>query len=194
VDESANDDFGDLRLTAGSPASTPATTPPCRPTPSTSTATAIRTSHYVRSRRSAALCRRHDRADTGAGTPPLVDLGAYELAKIGDVKCDGVVNLADIQPLRTVLVELLRLAGHVPRLPAHQRRHQRRRGIRLLLVWRHQPVRGAAERRPPVGRARSASAAGNRRLLWRSPVGSTATSHCRCPRFVSAGRRAAARA
>jgi predicted outer membrane repeat protein len=34
--------------------------------------------------------------DTGFGTPPIVDMGAYEYMPLGDVNCDGVINFDDI--------------------------------------------------------------------------------------------------
>ena len=34
--------------------------------------------------------------DTGAGTPPIVDMGAYERMPLGDLTCDGVVDDDDI--------------------------------------------------------------------------------------------------
>ena len=34
--------------------------------------------------------------DTGRGVPPIVDLGAFEYRRVGDVNCDGAVTFADI--------------------------------------------------------------------------------------------------
>jgi parallel beta-helix repeat protein len=44
--------------------------------------------------------------DTGSGTPPLVDMGAYEfvpLIRRGDLNCDGLVNNGDIDAFVLVL-------------------------------------------------------------------------------------------
>ena len=46
--------------------------------------------------------------DTGLGTPPIVDLGAYEyqgVTPLGDLNCDGVVNIDDIAPFALALVD-----------------------------------------------------------------------------------------
>ena len=48
-------------------------------------------------------------ADTGLGTPPIVDMGAYEYAPPpipGDVNCDGVVNSLDATALANVLLDI----------------------------------------------------------------------------------------
>ena len=42
-------------------------------------------------------------ADTGNGTPPIVDMGAYEFG-IGDLNCDGVVNLFDVDAFVLALI------------------------------------------------------------------------------------------
>ncbi len=42
-----------------------------------------------------------DVPDTGAGTPPLVDIGAWEFqppARLGDLNCDGLVDFDDVDP------------------------------------------------------------------------------------------------
>ncbi len=41
--------------------------------------------------------------NTGSGIPPLVDMGAYESAPVGDVNCDGTVSYADINPFVLLL-------------------------------------------------------------------------------------------
>lgn len=47
-----------------------------------------------------------DVVDTGHGTPPIVDMGAYEFFSFaaGDVNCDGLVDLADVDVMAAVLV------------------------------------------------------------------------------------------
>ena len=45
-------------------------------------------------------------ADTGTGTPPIVDMGAYEYGSqaLGDCNCDGLVDFFDIDPFVLALV------------------------------------------------------------------------------------------
>ncbi len=47
-----------------------------------------------------------DTDDTGVGTPPIVDMGAYEYwpFAVGDLNCDGVVDFFDIDPFVMALV------------------------------------------------------------------------------------------
>lgn len=57
-----------------------------------------------------------DVADTGVGTAPLVDMGAFEQqleTAIGDVNCDGVVNVDDVPAFVQVLMGLDMSACHV---------------------------------------------------------------------------------
>lgn len=45
--------------------------------------------------------------DTGLGTPPIVDIGAYEFQPVpipGDINCDGVLNSLDATALAAVLI------------------------------------------------------------------------------------------
>ena len=47
-----------------------------------------------------------DVADTGSGTPPIVDMGAYEFSyPAGDLNCDGQVNLFDVDPFVLALAD-----------------------------------------------------------------------------------------
>ncbi|MBL8877993.1 MAG: right-handed parallel beta-helix repeat-containing protein [Phycisphaerales bacterium] len=43
-------------------------------------------------------------SDSGSGSPPLVDMGAFEFRPIGDMNCDSVVNAFDIDPFVLALV------------------------------------------------------------------------------------------
>jgi hypothetical protein len=55
-------------------------------------------------------------ADTGLGTPPIVDIGAYEYAPppiAGDVNCDGALDVLDASALAGVLLETDLDACHV---------------------------------------------------------------------------------
>lgn len=57
-----------------------------------------------------------DVSDTGVGTAPIVDMGAYERALapvIGDINCDGVLDFADAAALAEVLVSLDMAPCHV---------------------------------------------------------------------------------
>jgi hypothetical protein len=47
-------------------------------------------------------------ADTGVGPPPIVDMGACEyqaIVRLGDLNCDGTVNVSDIDPFVLALVD-----------------------------------------------------------------------------------------
>jgi hypothetical protein len=52
--------------------------------------------------------------DTGFGTPPLVDMGAYEFMPLGDVNCDGVVNFDDINAFVLALSDPVAYAAAFP--------------------------------------------------------------------------------
>lgn len=57
-----------------------------------------------------------DAADTGLGTPPIVDIGAYEKSPApiaGDVNCDGALDVLDASDLAGVLLELDNDSCHV---------------------------------------------------------------------------------
>ncbi|HSA29788.1 MAG TPA: right-handed parallel beta-helix repeat-containing protein [Phycisphaerae bacterium] len=87
VDEGANDDYGDLRLRTSSPcidAGDNAAVP-----------TGVTTDLAGRSRFVDDLTT----PDTGAGTPPIVDMGAYEFAPVvpADLDGDGDVDGSDFQ-------------------------------------------------------------------------------------------------
>ena len=53
--------------------------------------------------------------DTGRGTPPIVDMGAYEFRPLGDLNCDGGVNNFDIDPFVLALTDP---AGYKAKYPA----------------------------------------------------------------------------
>jgi hypothetical protein len=56
--------------------------------------------------------------DAGAGTPPIVDMGAYEYAPRtharGDVNCDGTIDFFDIDPFLVVLFDPAAYAQNFP--------------------------------------------------------------------------------
>jgi hypothetical protein len=52
--------------------------------------------------------------DTGFGTAPLVDMGAYEYMPLGDVNCDGVVNFDDINAFMLALSDPAAYAAAFP--------------------------------------------------------------------------------
>ncbi|HVP12006.1 MAG TPA: hypothetical protein VMV94_12565 [Phycisphaerae bacterium] len=46
--------------------------------------------------------------DTGAGLPPIVDMGAYEYQgtlPVGDMDCDGDVDMDDVFPFALALID-----------------------------------------------------------------------------------------
>ncbi|MGH6959255.1 MAG: hypothetical protein ACREE7_02105 [Dongiaceae bacterium] len=43
--------------------------------------------------------------DSGAGTPPIVDMGAYEFRPLGDLNCDGALNNFDVDPFVLALLD-----------------------------------------------------------------------------------------
>ena len=49
-------------------------------------------------------------ADTGVGTPPIIDMGAYEFRPLADMNCDGVVDNFDIDSFILAITS----AGHEP--------------------------------------------------------------------------------
>jgi len=58
------------------------------------------------------------KADTGSGTPPIVDMGAYEVPFLrGDANCDGGVDLDDISPFVLALVDQTRYEVRYPGCP-----------------------------------------------------------------------------
>jgi hypothetical protein len=102
VDESANDDYGDLRVLPGSP---------CIDSGNNAAVPADAADLDGDGNITEPLPMDHDdqqrfaddpaTPNTGAGTPPIVDRGAFELipelpALTGDLNCDGAVNLQDI--------------------------------------------------------------------------------------------------
>ena len=56
--------------------------------------------------------------DTGVGTPPIVDLGCYEYQPpsiiLGDLNCDGALDLGDVAPLALALVDPVGYAAVYP--------------------------------------------------------------------------------
>jgi predicted outer membrane repeat protein len=61
-----------------------------------------------------------DVPDTGAGTPPLVDIGAWEFqlpARLGDLNCDGLVNFDDITPFVLAVTDPNAYAALYPACP-----------------------------------------------------------------------------
>ncbi len=79
------------------------------------------------------------------GTPASIDVRIGPVPILpGDLNCDGVVDFADINPFVLYLSNFAAWQAAIPRLPAAERRHQRRRHVRPGIVRRHQPVRGAA--------------------------------------------------
>ncbi len=88
-----NDDFGDLRLQMGSSA-IDAGTNDALPIDAMDDLTG-------RARRRDDPCRR----DTGNGTPPIVDMGAFEFVpRPGDADCDGDTDLADLLDFQACFV------------------------------------------------------------------------------------------
>jgi parallel beta-helix repeat protein len=98
VDEGANDDFGDLQLLSGSPcidagdnAAVPADTPDLDGDGDTTEPLPFDLSGWSR------FVDDPLTADTGSGTPPIVDMGAYEyrVEILGDCDPNGRLDLAD---------------------------------------------------------------------------------------------------
>jgi hypothetical protein len=56
--------------------------------------------------------------DTGSGTAPLVDIGAYELQVLtGDLNCDGLVDHRDINRFVLILSDPAAYAAACPACP-----------------------------------------------------------------------------
>jgi predicted outer membrane repeat protein len=90
-------DAGDFRLAAGSPAIDAANNDVLPPSVTTDLDGQPR------------FVDDPDTPDTGHGTPPLVDMGAYEFQGVphlpGDLNCDAAVNFGDINPFVQILVD-----------------------------------------------------------------------------------------
>jgi hypothetical protein len=52
--------------------------------------------------------------DTGAGTPPLVDMGAYERMPLGDLNCDGVIDADDVDAFVAALSDTAAYSSAYP--------------------------------------------------------------------------------
>jgi hypothetical protein len=55
--------------------------------------------------------------DTGAGSPPIVDMGAYEYQPVivlGDMNCSGALTLADVDPFVLALLDPIEYAEQFP--------------------------------------------------------------------------------
>ena len=57
-----------------------------------------------------------DTPDSGAGTPPIVDMGAheYQFAAPGDLNCDGAVNLFDVDPFTLAVTDSVAYGQQYP--------------------------------------------------------------------------------
>jgi hypothetical protein len=98
--DTADDDYGDLRLLPGSPcidagrnADVPADTADLDGDGDTTEPLPFDLAGKVRFAENPAT------PDTGGGTPPIVDMGAYEYVRPGDVDGDGYVDVADLLSL-----------------------------------------------------------------------------------------------
>ncbi|TWT45736.1 hypothetical protein RAS1_21650 [Phycisphaerae bacterium RAS1] len=53
--------------------------------------------------------------DTGSGTAPIVDIGAYEYTQVlGDMNCDGAANVLDINPFVLAIIDPAGYAAQFP--------------------------------------------------------------------------------
>jgi parallel beta-helix repeat protein/predicted outer membrane repeat protein len=109
IDEGANDDYGDLRLTAGSP---------CIDAGDNSAVPAGVVTDLAGNPRFVDDPYQADTGNPGDPPRPVVDMGAYEVPFLrGDANCDGVVDLDDINPFVTALVSQASYEARYPGCP-----------------------------------------------------------------------------